>query len=943
MLNPYKKRDLKQTPAKNEESIFGTAQWCAAMLHCCNSKTPAESDYKCQICHNYTHFTCMDIRHKTTCVQCAKRIETPLGTNSKEDGHRMVTPNSTGTKLDTSIEIQFGVKDKSNAVDTTMTAEIPDFDTRLPPDTSMILTINSRNNSPTNETQEVVIGNGSEEIGSNSFETIEDDTFSTNQVKSLMEAISNEDTKINEANDDLIQAMFIVMGKTIPLSSLITTKMEKYLNEHQTKCDDIDLESDSCIPTITKLSKICSVKKGYWKCKTQVQVLRKRQDVVRIFKQFQYEQLPLTMNIGRLAEVFNIFFDQGSIVPSDKSKLIQEIKQAVENKEWEKIRIHNSSVQLISQYIQNKEHNIKSVDQSSPNTNSAKAVQFVTANKIPNSNKTSIVKPSDRVTVISSKAKHKPKIKPILKQNNISRIEFRLNMVAHSSDTSLYQHLQRQLQEVVDILVKHDRFIKFLPWFDNNEQTPLFNNKVPLDIRQANRYFQRVRPKESGFTYGEFKIQHSRQWEDIIYEVTPWLTQCRHGLYYQKVQCQKTVNVGWLLWSFRRIDPVIVEEEIFSLYGYNIQLRYQNINSGNPQDNTDIVRALHVIADQKDADKIATLFQKIYNFKTTHFPLGITMRFVPHLLRVSKSKQYRLSKWRYKQKVFSSAIESVEKPMSTTNWEIMNLDKEITEFGSLRKAIMRIATKDNENEALFLSVDTSFFRSNETIFTFLPKHESEARTFVSNIVPYFFHQYDKSILKHIFQEESLVRASNSTWNPETQEVISNTDLYIEQSGDMEDDFDILDIMGSTQLKSEQHYEITDPEILRVQRLFTGEDSTSVGTFFTNGDKPTNYDSIDRNIGTSTVVTQTMTSSLTNGPNEPEERITKMSEEIQNLRLLLQSFIYNQNSSNRHKQDSEWLNKNNVQPNQFNAMETQDTTTLTKRKAGDSEESACRET
>ena len=409
MLNPYKKRDLKQTPAKNEESIFATASWCAAMLHCCNSKSPAESDYKCQICHNYTHFTCMDIRHKTTCVNCAKRIETPLGTNIKGEGHRMVTPHLTGTKLDTSIEIQFGVKDKSNVVDTTMTADIPDFDTRLPPDTSMILAINSRNNSPTNETQEVIVGNGSEDIGSNSFETVDDDTFSTNQVKSLMEAICNEENKIQDANDDIIQAIFIVMGKTIPVSSLITTKMEKYLNEHQIRCDDVDLEGDSCIPMITKLSKLCSVKKGYWKCKTQVQVLRKRQDVVRKFKQYQYEQLPPTMNIGRLAEVFNIFFEQGSIVPPDKSKLVQEIKQAVKKKEWEKIRIHSSSVQLISQFLQNKEQNIHSPNQSSPNTNSVKAVQFVTANKIPNNNKTSIVKPSDRVTVISSKAKHKPK------------------------------------------------------------------------------------------------------------------------------------------------------------------------------------------------------------------------------------------------------------------------------------------------------------------------------------------------------------------------------------------------------------------------------------------------------------------------------------------------------------------------------------------------------
>jgi hypothetical protein len=248
--------------------------------------------------------------------------------------------------------------------------------------------------------------------------------------------------------------------------------------------------------------------------------------------------------------------------------------------------------------------------------------------------------------------------------NKITRLELRLNMVSIQSDKSIGHQLQRQLQELLDKLLEVDNKISVVPWFDRAETTPLQENKVPNDQRRINRYFQRIQPKLTGFSYGEVQIQHNRRWEDIICDMTPWLTENKHGLYYQTLQCPTTTYLGWLLWSFRRIDTSRLQKEIANLFGFKVNLRYQNIAEGKEQTQQDnMVRALHIIVDQKQADQVSNRLQKIYSFKAMEFPLGIVLRFIPHALRVKADKTPKIIKWRSRQKTFLQAIEDPTKPM----------------------------------------------------------------------------------------------------------------------------------------------------------------------------------------------------------------------------------------------------------------------------------------
>jgi hypothetical protein len=426
----------------------------------------------------------------------------------------------------------------------------------------------------------------------------------------------------------------------------------------------------------------------------------------------------------------------------------------------------------------------------------------------------------------------------------LSRLDIRVNMQPIAGDQGTTPQLKRHLQEIVDKLRTIDPSILIIPWFDTAESIPMPKNTVPDDQRNINKYFARIKPVKQGMTYGEVQIQHEKKWEDIIYNMTAWLTEKKHVLYYQYLQCQTTTNLGWLLWSFRKIDTKQLQYEIENIYNIRVNLRYQNIATGKGQSSSqNVVRALHVTADQSKAEKVSMLFQKIYSFTANRFPLGISMRFIPHILRVHSDKVPRIIRWRKRQQTFLDAIENNDKQMVATSWEITLLDYDKEGFGTLRKKIMSLNSKEKKGEPLFLSVDTSFFRSNEIIFSFLPRNEQEARSFVANLVPFYYHQYEESLLQDIFEKEALTRAKETKWNSDTLEVISPSDFYLDESGDVVDDYDMLESMGVVDnLQTVQtNSTIGDDNALhKVQRLFAGEETDSIGSLFSHNTTVTGY-------------------------------------------------------------------------------------------------------
>jgi hypothetical protein len=238
---------------------------------------------------------------------------------------------------------------------------------------------------------------------------------------------------------------------------------------------------------------------------------------------------------------------------------------------------------------------------------------------------------------------------------------------------------------------------------------------------------------------------------------------------------------------------------------------------------------------------------------------------------------------------------------------------------------MDLKSKSNSEEFLFLSVDVSFFRSNEVIFSFLPRHEQDARTFVANIVPYFRHKYQIEQIKDIFYHEAIARADQSVWNADTEEVVSPSDLYIDQSGEIMDDFDFLGVIGGEDTNHNSPNELEIKEISRVERLFTGEDSTSVGTLFTHDQQtPQNILRITPKPSstiTPSSVTRSVSTTLT--IEDVEREMSNMSSELATIKTLITAVLEQQSKTNQTNE----ANNANTAPDEVQMQEAGDTETV----------------
>jgi hypothetical protein len=149
----------------------------------------------------------------------------------------------------------------------------------------------------------------------------------------------------------------------------------------------------------------------------------------------------------------------------------------------------------------------------------------------------------------------------------------------HPSETETgdINQLWRQLQEVLQQLLITNPHIRIWSWYERNTNVLLDVTNLPQDIRSLNRYFNRLYPTQFDMVHGEFRMEHSHRWKDIINYLTPWISEHRHGLYYQLLQCPNTTNLGWLLWTFWKINTEVLQQELLMKHQINVALRYQNI------------------------------------------------------------------------------------------------------------------------------------------------------------------------------------------------------------------------------------------------------------------------------------------------------------------------------------------------------------------------------
>ena len=130
------------------------------------------------------------------------------------------------------------------------------------------------------------------------------------------------------------------------------------------------------------------------------------------------------------------------------------------------------------------------------------------------------------------------------------------------------------------------------------------------------------------------------------------------------------------------------------------------------------------------------------------------------------------------------------------NWEVSALDIRCNTIkSSLRDLVMGLQT--SEKKQMFFSVDLSWNRQS-FIFTCLPQHESEARSFIPGLLPYLRYKHGKSVDK-FFTAPAIERHASSRWDEAAQCVANPEDEVLEEltNDDIGFDFAMVDSTPTT--------------------------------------------------------------------------------------------------------------------------------------------------
>jgi hypothetical protein len=313
--------------------------------------------------------------------------------------------------------------------------------------------------------------------------------------------------------------------------------------------------------------------------------------------------------------------------------------------------------------------------------------------------------------------------------------------------------------------------------------------QVPTTLNNLLIYSPRLFPgkiNQPNTVYAKIHIAHESLFTDILSELNYWLRSNNHGIYYNMLQAETVVDVGYLLYSLRCMDAGALAEEIFDLYGIEVGLRWKVISQGLkgkiPADQR--TSALHVEASLENKASTIKALLHLYGRKTTENsskPNGVNFRFVTlRSSATSRASITKLDRLRVRQKRFLTKI------CQSSSWDIVHLDHTIRRnTKSLRHHIMSLKSLEYESVSIFHSVDLDY-NGDGFVFTYLPEIKSEAESAMQTLFPLIRHHNKASQTLLNINPDNPISTPNPTYNPLTDDEIQSffTQECFERTNDM---------------------------------------------------------------------------------------------------------------------------------------------------------------
>ena len=386
------------------------------------------------------------------------------------------------------------------------------------------------------------------------------------------------------------------------------------------------------------------------------------------------------------------------------------------------------------------------------------------------------------------------------KPGRVSATRYDLKLILPPTDPSdALEALKMVLIEVWEKIKEADKTTIIYPW--SNKEAAQFpgltkTSDLPSTVPAIQEYFNRAFPRKTGgVMYVSVYLGHDRPFKDLHSEIDWWLAQQGYGWYKKALQCEKSVVIGWLLYSTIDMDREILAAEIFKATGVTVGLRFRTIsvNSKESLSKDQLVGAIHVEIDERNYFGDKARIEDLYKAdREANFPLDIKVRLCPQVQDASDpSSTVKFERLRIRQAAF---LANVYKTLSGDIGVLDFVDEKL-EGKSLRNLIMNI--RDEEGTRIFVSVDRHFL-GRGFVFQYTSKFQTLAPAWIRGLLPFLKSQVDQSLheqLQKCFTMDAIKRSLAYVWDTEKRCVVSAADRLIDdllEGYDLDEEFEFPD-------------------------------------------------------------------------------------------------------------------------------------------------------
>jgi hypothetical protein len=141
--------------------------------------------------------------------------------------------------------------------------------------------------------------------------------------------------------------------------------------------------------------------------------------------------------------------------------------------------------------------------------------------------------------------------------------------------------------------------------------------------------------KKGGNLYVNVLMGSSKSWDDLVANIDYWLKENKHVMWLRKLQQEKVLDVGWLLFSHSNLNHRALASAASAMLGFDVYFHYRMIavpgTTAAQLPPEQRIGAIHVqIPLDNNLAINAQLLQELYSKHNKRpFPHGVAMQLVP--------------------------------------------------------------------------------------------------------------------------------------------------------------------------------------------------------------------------------------------------------------------------------------------------------------------------